>query len=65
MSEFAETWQRRLNDPDYLWPEDVITEEEWERGWFDRQLIAGRRRPKDRANTPIEFGGDLVGGVPA
>lgn len=58
-AEFRDYWLRALDDPDRIWPEDVLTEDEWERGWFDRQVIAGRRRPEDRVNVAREFGGDL------
>lgn len=50
---------RALDDPDRIWPEDVLTEDEWHRGWFDRQVIQGRLRPEDRASVEREFGGDL------
>lgn len=50
---------RALDDPDRIWPEDVLTEDEWNRGWFDRQVIQGRLRPEDRASVEREFGGDL------
>lgn len=35
-----------------LWPEDVLTEAEWESGWFDRQVIAGKRQEWERALFP-------------
>lgn len=57
--EFRDYWLRALADPDRIWPEDVLTEEEWNRGWFDRQVIAGRRRPDDRVNVDRAFGGEL------
>lgn len=46
-----------LDDPDKLWPEDVISEEEWERGWFDRQVLTGRRTEAQRQLYPPAFGG--------
>lgn len=55
--EFADYWQRALDDPDRIWPEDVLTDEEWNRGWFDRQVIAGKLRPEDAATVTVEFGG--------
>lgn len=57
--EFIEHWQRELDDPDRVWPEDVLTDAEWEAGWFDRQLIMGKRTEADRATTPKWLGGDL------
>lgn len=57
--EWRDYWTRALNDPDRIWPEDVLTEAEWNRGWFDRQVIQGRMRPEDRAGVDQEFGGDL------
>lgn len=41
-----------------LWPEDVLSEEEWDRGWFDRKLIAGEVQEWERAVVPRWFGGD-------
>jgi hypothetical protein len=41
-----------------IWPEDVLTEAEWEAGWLDRQIIAGRRTEADRATTPRWLGGE-------
>lgn len=29
-------------EPLELWPEDVLTEAEWDSAWFDRQLANGR-----------------------
>lgn len=29
-------------EPDELWPEDVISKDEWKRAWFDRQTVNGR-----------------------
>lgn len=58
--EFRSHMLRALNDPDRIWPEDVLSEEEWHRGWFDRQVIQGRLRPEDRAFVDREFGGDLA-----
>ena len=55
--EFIDYWERALDDPERIWPEDILTEAEWNQGWFDRQVIAGRMRPEDRATVPVEFGG--------
>lgn len=55
--EFCEYWELALDDPDRIWPEDVLTAEEWERGWFDRQVIAGRLTEVDRATTHTSLGG--------
>jgi hypothetical protein len=41
-----------------IWPEDVLTEAEWEAGWLDRQIIAGRCSEADRATTPSWLGGN-------
>lgn len=40
-----------------LWPEDVLTEAEWEAGWFDRQVTLGRLRSEDSADYLRCFGG--------
>lgn len=40
-----------------IWPEDVLTEAEWEAGWLDRQIIAGRLTEADRASTEAWLGG--------
>lgn len=56
-SEFCEYWERALDDPDRIWPEDVLTEAEWELGWFDRQVIAGRKTEADRASVERWLGG--------
>jgi hypothetical protein len=50
--------ERRIMNEDDLWPEDVLTEAEWESGWFDRKLIAGEIQEWERAIVPREFGGD-------
>lgn len=55
--EFVEYWERALDDPDRIWPEDVLTEAEWATGWLDRQIIMGRRTEADRATTPGSLGG--------
>ncbi len=49
---------QELRDMVPIWPEDLLTEAEWEAGWFDRQIIAGRRTEADRATTPRWMGGD-------
>lgn len=36
-------------EPPELWPEDVLTEAEWDAAWFDRQLANGQ--------TPRRTGG--------
>jgi hypothetical protein len=56
--EFIEYWQRALDNPDRIWPEDVLTEAEWKAGWFDRQIIMGKLTEADRATTPRWLGGD-------
>lgn len=56
--EFIEHWTGALADPDRIWPEDVLSEGEWEAGWLDRQILAGRRADADRAITPKSLGGD-------
>ncbi len=58
--EWRDHIQRALDDPDRIWPEDVLSEAEWNRGWFDRQLILGRLRPEDRANVDRDLGGEAV-----
>lgn len=55
--EFCEYWERALDDPDRIWPEDVLTEDEWQRGWLDRQIILGNRTEADRATTDASLGG--------
>lgn len=59
----GEQWRdyimQAVDDPDRIWPEDVLSEEEWHLGWFDRQVILGRMRPEDRGTVEREFGGDL------
>jgi hypothetical protein len=40
-----------------LWPEDVLSEGEWEAGWFDRQVAQGRLEPGSRGDYPRCFGG--------
>jgi hypothetical protein len=42
-----------------MWPDDILTEEEWERGWFDRQVLAGRLQPWERAIVSRWLGGDM------
>jgi hypothetical protein len=46
-------------EPAELWPDDVLTDEEWERGWFDRQVLQGAKQPWERSITPRCFGGAL------
>jgi hypothetical protein len=41
-----------------LWPEDVIDEDEWNRGWFNRKLAALEIQAWERAITPRWLGGD-------
>jgi hypothetical protein len=55
--EFVEHWHGALEDPDHFWPEDHITEAEWSKGWFDREVIAGRRNEEERINWPPGLGG--------
>lgn len=55
--EFIEYWQAALDDPDRIWPEDVLTDEEWKLGWFDRQVIMGKLREEDRCDYPAHLGG--------
>jgi hypothetical protein len=55
--QFAEYWLAALDDPDRIWPEDVLTDDEWNRGWFDREVIAGRRTEEERINWPPGLGG--------
>jgi hypothetical protein len=46
-------------EPAEMWPDDILTEEEWERGWFDRQVLAGRLQPWERAIVSRWLGGDM------
>jgi hypothetical protein len=36
---------RPPDDLEELWPDDVLTEQEWERGWFNRKLVSGEVQP--------------------
>lgn len=57
----AESWcsavEALADDPDAVWPEDVLTEAEWNRGWFDRQVIQGRMKPEERPTVECCVGG--------
>lgn len=55
--DFVDYWSLALEDSDRVWPEDVLSDAEWEAGWLDRRIIAGRATEADRAATPRELGG--------
>lgn len=55
---FDDQGMREVRDLVPIWPEDVLSEAEWESGWLDRQIIAGRRTEADRPTTPQWLGGD-------
>lgn len=46
-----------IADPDAVWPEDALSEDEWMAGWFDRQLIMGRLIEAQRPFYDQSFGG--------
>jgi hypothetical protein len=56
-SDFSAYWERALDDPDRIWPEDVLTDDEWNQGWFDRQVIAGLKTEAERVTVAPWFGG--------
>ena len=45
-------------EPAELWPDQVLSDDEWYRGWFDRKLARGEIQPWERAITPRWLGGE-------
>jgi hypothetical protein len=46
-----------LDDPHKIWPEDVLAEEGWQRGWFARKVLEGRLIEAMREFYPTDVGG--------
>lgn len=42
-----------------LWPEDVLSDTEWNRGWFARKVLAGELDPDAAATIPEAVGGTM------